>query len=105
MYGGSVIRGIENSGHSKYTRYVRYRIDAKQAGRLIEDILPHLRIKRRQTELCLRSALIIAKTNHGRWNPRPREEWEELERLCVENADLNWSKGKGRRRKYDGRIN
>ncbi|MDG7007372.1 MAG: hypothetical protein JRN06_03900 [Nitrososphaerota archaeon] len=30
MYGGSVIRGIENSGHSKHTKYARYRIDAHQ---------------------------------------------------------------------------
>jgi hypothetical protein len=82
VYSGSVIRGIENSGHSKHTHYVRYRIDAKQARRLIADILPYLRIKRRKAELCLQAALIISRSNHGRWNPRPREEWEELERLC-----------------------
>jgi hypothetical protein len=83
---------------------VKYRIDARQARRLLEDILPHMRIKRRQAELCLQAALIISRSNHGRWNPRPQEEWDELERLWEENAMLNWAKGKGRRRRRGGIV-
>jgi hypothetical protein len=98
VYGGSVIRGIERSGYSRHTKYVRYRIGAKQAKRLIEDILPHLRITCRQARICLQAASIISRHHRGRWNPRPVEEWTKLERLRTEVRILNRKNGKGRRR-------
>jgi hypothetical protein len=104
MYGGSVVRGTEHTGHSKHTRYLKYRISSKQAKLLIEDILPYLRIKRRQAETCLQAASIILRNHRGRWNPRPLEEWKELERLYRMNAVLNWSKGKGRRKRMPANV-
>lgn len=100
QYGGSVIRGIEKHGYSKHRYYVRYRIDSKQARELIEDILPYLRVKHRQGELCLKAAKIISKRNHGRWNPRPADEWSELERLHKMVRYLNWKNGKGRKPRW-----
>jgi hypothetical protein len=97
-YGGSVIRGIEKSGFSKHTRYAKYRIGAKQAKRLIEDILPFLRIKRRQARPCLLAANIISMHHRGKWNPRPDTEWAELDRLHKEISHLNWKNGKGRKK-------
>jgi hypothetical protein len=97
-YGGSVIRGIERHGFSKQTRYVKYRIDARNARGLIIDILPHLRVKRKQAELCLKAALILSQRRYGRWNPRPEEEWLELERLHEQVGFLNWKNGKGRKK-------
>jgi len=105
MYGGSVTSGTENRGHSRHTRFVKFRIYSKQASRLIEDILPYLRIKRRQAELCLQAARIISRHHRGRWNPRPPEEWKELEKLYRSNATLNWSKGKGRRKRIPAIVN
>jgi hypothetical protein len=96
-YGGSVICGIEKSGYSKRTRYIRYRIGARQARRLIEDTLPYLRIKRRQAQICLLAASIISRHHRGRWNPRPVEEWARLGRLQSEIRVLNRKNGKGRR--------
>ena len=94
-YGGSVIRGIEKSGYSSSTPYVRYRIGAKQSQALIKDILPYLRIKRRQATVCLRAARIISRHHRGRWNPRPPSEWAELGRLREIVRSLNEKNGKG----------
>ena len=104
-YGGSVTWGTETSGHSRHTRYVKYRVGSRQAKLLIQDILPYLRIKRRQAEICLQAASIISRHHRGRWNPRPGEEWKELERLYRLNAFLNWSKGKGRRKRIPAIVN
>jgi len=98
QYGGSVIRGIERHGFSKHTHYAKYRIDATNAKVLITDILPYLRVKRKQVELCLKAASIISLRRYGRWNPRPEVEWLELERLHEQVGFLNWKNGKGRKR-------
>ncbi len=98
MYGGSVIRGIERHGFSKHTKYAKYRIDATDARVLISDVLPYLRVKRKQALLCLRAALIISQRRYGRWNPRPEEEWLELEKLHELVGYLNWKNGKGRKK-------
>jgi len=72
---------------------------------MIEDILPYLGIKRRGVENCPSAASMVSKCHRGRWAPRPPEEWDEQEHHWVENANLNWPKGRGRRERIPATVN
>src|SRR5271157_1212166 len=95
-YGGSLVFGSENSGFSRHTRYVKYRVNALKARRLIEDMLPYLRIKRRQAEICFEVSSGAQREHYGRWHPRSAAELTRLGELYNEMALLNWKNGKGR---------
>lgn len=94
-----MVFGSENSGFSRHTRYVKYRVNALKARRLIEDMLPHLRIKRRQAEICFEVASAAQREHYGRWHPRSAAEMIRLGELYSEMALLNWKNGKGRGRR------
>jgi hypothetical protein len=96
-YGGTVIRGIETRGFSTATSYVKYRINSRQAAVLIQDMLPFLRVKRRQAQICLEAAKIIGKVRYTRWRRRPPSDRARLGELYKQVANLNWKNGKGRR--------
>ena len=94
-YGGSVFTGLTKGGYSTGSRYVKYVANAKNAAKLLEDILPYLRIKYKQAEICYRLAAQARAGQFNRWHPHSKQDWRRLEAAYNTVRRLNWKNGKG----------
>lgn len=97
QYGGSKFLNTQTSSYcnGRPKRIIHWSIGAKKAGQLIRDILPFLRIKKRQAELLLRLCQYRENHHFNNAHPKPAELWAEEEAVYIELLQLNRKNKKG----------
>lgn len=87
QYGGSIYEGHEDTGYVKAWPYLLYQSHSKRCLPLIEAILPHLRLKKRQ-------AYLVAKLIRRQRRGAHVVDVEEREAMRQEVRSLNSGSGK-----------
>lgn len=103
-YGGSVTVNRRNSrANANWQDTYRWQLYAFQAVRCIQDLLPYLRGKRPQAEVCLRFAAMTRSRTGGPGGSRPRDArvTGQMERLFQECRALNLRGGEAVRNKLE----
>ena len=92
LYGGSLCV-VNNKGFPSKSTFIKWGLYSKQAIPFLHGILPYLKVKREQAELCYQFAMTVWKGG-----PRPTErEWKRREQIYRQVRAIN-AQGKGGRR-------
>ena len=78
IYGGSL--GFYTGGFNNKTQTVRYSTDGKGTEKIVKDILPYLKLKRKQAELVLEMRG-LKRVKYGNNNHKPQSVWEKEDEI------------------------
>lgn len=96
QYGGGVCR-TEGTGYSGKSISLKYATSSySQSKRVIESVLPYLRLKSEQARICLSFIEHACKEKYTAHNRRSAEDWEVLDGFYNAIRLLNSKNGKGR---------
>lgn len=95
-YGGNICksrRTLSTGFNSWETNSYRYNLTSKSSERFLKDILPFLRLKRKQCKNALRIIATTIQGKYGHGNPKPEKLKKFHEKLYILNKSLNSKNG------------
>lgn len=88
-FGAGYIGSMGKTRKSTWRKCYKYGVSSTGSVKILKQLLPYLRLKKRQAEILIRIQELKHEHVAYRGKPKPDEYWTELEQLVIELAGLN----------------